>query len=268
VFVDGATGVIEMPLYTHGDIWKWLAAAPRTVHEKLRVLRAALCGLEHVHRMGVVHADVKPENVFVDGDGVAKLGDFDVSKEDATRVTMAGTVVGFSPSYAAPEILSGGGASKAGDMYAFGLTLFDIVRGETPIAGATSQHRAARAPRADRRRRVVARVSLVDSSTRCRQSHQCVGALKSPLFAPPAPGRDPAEHQRECTVCASSALARRRRRVRSAAFRLQRRPDDVGTDVLFMAAGRHREARRFAMRRGWVCVGALEQRLFGALVVG
>jgi serine/threonine protein kinase len=67
-----------------------------TIHDKLRVLRGALCGLEHVHRMGVVHADVKPENVFVDADGVAKLGDFDVSKDDATRVTMAATIVGFS----------------------------------------------------------------------------------------------------------------------------------------------------------------------------
>jgi serine/threonine protein kinase len=46
---------------------------------KIGVLRQTLCGLEHVHRMGVVHGDVKPDNVFVDGAGVAKLGDFDVS---------------------------------------------------------------------------------------------------------------------------------------------------------------------------------------------
>jgi ankyrin repeat protein len=69
VFVDAknSVGVIEMPLYRHGDLWQWLAATDNcTVHDKLRVLRGALCGLEHVHRMGVVHADVKPENVFVD----------------------------------------------------------------------------------------------------------------------------------------------------------------------------------------------------------
>jgi serine/threonine protein kinase len=201
VFVDGQIGVIEMPFYTHGDIWKWLASAPRTVHEKLRVLRAALCGLQHVHRMGVVHADVKPENVFVGGDGVARLGDFDVSKEDATLVTTAGTVVGFSPSYAAPEILSGGGASKAGDMYAFGLTLFDIVRGDKSIAvrPVNIELLARHEPLEDGASlRSLAR-RLLDKVSCNRTSASA--ALKSTLFAPPAPGRDPAEHQRECTVC-------------------------------------------------------------------
>jgi hypothetical protein len=180
------------------------AGPARSVHEKLRVLRATLCGLEHVHRMGVVHADVKPENVFVDADGVAKLGDFDVSKDDATRITMAATVVGFSLAYAAPEIKNGGAASKPGDMYAFGLTLFDIVHGakpikerpvdvellahHEPIEGGTSLR--------DITRRLVDQVA----ANRITASD----ALKSPLFAPPAPGRDPERDQRECSVCFES----------------------------------------------------------------
>jgi serine/threonine protein kinase len=77
-------------------------------------------------------------------DGVAKLGDFDVSKDDATRVTMAATMVGFSLDYAAPEVLRGVSASKAGDMYAFGLTMFDIVIGKKAISRATCQCRVAR----------------------------------------------------------------------------------------------------------------------------
>jgi serine/threonine protein kinase len=204
VFVDGATGVIEMPLYAYGDLWEWLAAAPRTVHDKLRVLRAALCGLEHVHRMGVVHADVKPENVFVDGDGVAKLGDFDVSKGDETRVTMAWTVVGFSPPYAAPEINNGAGASKASDMYAFGLTLFDIVRGETPIAV-----RPIDVERLARHEPIEDGTSLRDLARQLIAEApgnriNATDALASPLFAPPEPGRDPAQHQRLCSVCFES----------------------------------------------------------------
>jgi ankyrin repeat protein len=132
VFVDvgAAKGVLQMPLYAHRDLWHWLEAAPRTVHDKLALLRQALSGLEHVHRMGVVHADVKPENVFVSGDGSAKLGDFDVSHDDTTRLTMVTTLVGFTLHYAAPELLRGAPASKASDVFAFGATLHDVVRGD------------------------------------------------------------------------------------------------------------------------------------------
>jgi hypothetical protein len=95
VFVDAkaSVGVLEMPLYAHCDVWHWLEADKRSIFETLALLRQVLCGLEHVHRMGVVHADVKPENVFVTGDGTGKLGDFDVSHDDVQRTT---TLVGRS----------------------------------------------------------------------------------------------------------------------------------------------------------------------------
>jgi serine/threonine protein kinase len=72
---------------------------------------------------------VKPENVFVDGDGSARLADFDVSKDDATRVTMAvGTLVGRTMRYVSPELRNNASApvTTASDIYAFGLTTFDV----------------------------------------------------------------------------------------------------------------------------------------------
>lgn len=149
-------------------------------------------------------ADVKPENVFVDADGVAKLGDFDVSKDDATRVTMAATFVGFSLAYAAPEIKNGGAASKPGDMYAFGLTLVDIVLGEQPIKErpvdvellACHEPLEGGASLRDIVRRLVDQVA----ANRITASD----ALKSPLFAPPAPGRDPDRDRRKCSACLES----------------------------------------------------------------
>jgi ankyrin repeat protein/serine/threonine protein kinase len=207
VFVDAknSVGVIEMPLYTHGDLWQWLAATDNcTVHDKLRVLRGALCGLEHVHRMGVVHADVKPENVFVDVDGVAKLGDFDVSKDDATRVTMAATIVSFSVAYAAPEVLRGVSASKAGDVYSFGLTMFDIVIGKKAISERpiNIELLASHEPIEDGTAlRDLARLML-DTAPERRISAS--DALKSALFAPPPPGRDAAHDRRECSVCCNT----------------------------------------------------------------
>jgi ankyrin repeat protein/serine/threonine protein kinase len=207
VFVDAkkSVGVIEMPLYTHGDLWQWLVATDNcTVHDKLRVLRGALCGLEHVHRMGVVHADVKPENVFVDADGVAKLGDFDVSKDDATRVTMVATIVGFSFAYAAPEVLRGVSASKAGDVYSFGLTMLDVMIGKKAISErpVNIDLLAAHEPIEDGTAlRDLARLML-DTAPERRISAS--NALKSALFAPPAPGRDAARDRRECSVCCNT----------------------------------------------------------------
>ena len=67
VFVDGKKkqGWLEMPLYTGGDLWQWCEAEPRSSADKLSVLRHALVGLEHVHRCGIVHADVKPGELLV-----------------------------------------------------------------------------------------------------------------------------------------------------------------------------------------------------------
>jgi serine/threonine protein kinase len=122
-------GVIEMPLYTYGSLWTWLAAAPRGVVDRVGVLRHALSGLAHVHRMGVVHGDVKPDNVFVDDAGVAKLGDFDVSRQVDASGTQTMTRVGLTHAYCAPELLVSSMPRKESDMFAFGSTVFDIVRG-------------------------------------------------------------------------------------------------------------------------------------------
>jgi hypothetical protein len=124
-FVCGDVGVLDMPLYAYSGLLQWSQAVKVDVGRKLVVLRQTLCGLEHVHRSGVVHGDIKPDNVFVTADGVAKLGDFDVSKD----LTAAGTttMVGVSALYAAPEFF---GAlptpSFASDIYAFALTAFDV----------------------------------------------------------------------------------------------------------------------------------------------
>jgi hypothetical protein len=186
-----------MPLYAHGDLWHWLAAAPRSLVAKIAVLRATTCGLEHVHRMGVVHGDVKPENVFVTADGVAKLGDFDVSHDSETRVTMAATMVGFTLSYAAPELRSDppAPASKASDVFAFGLTLHDVVLGRRPVVRPAQALALSETPQALR--------DLVGAMLRddARQRPTASDVLRNDSLAPPAAGRNPATDRRECQLC-------------------------------------------------------------------
>jgi serine/threonine protein kinase len=121
-------GYLQMPLYAGGDLWQWRASMERDDEERRTVLRQALLGLAHVHRMGVVHCDIKPENIFVDADGSAKLGDFDVSKDDESRTTQHPTSVGHTVLYLAPELVRDprAKATTACDMFAFGLTLYDV----------------------------------------------------------------------------------------------------------------------------------------------
>ena len=78
-----------------------------------------------MHANGVVHSDVKPDNVLIDASGRPRLGDFDVSKDATVRRThvFASTRAAGTFGYLAPEVISGGGATEASDVYSLGRTI-------------------------------------------------------------------------------------------------------------------------------------------------
>jgi hypothetical protein len=109
---------------------QWLECGePRPISAQVRsVLRDALLGLSFCHGVGIVHADVKPANIFIGDSGTAVLGDFDVSHDDGVRLTTT-VVSGATVAFMAPELLvPGTRATKASDMFAFGKTV-EHVRG-------------------------------------------------------------------------------------------------------------------------------------------
>lgn len=96
--------------------------------------------LDALHAAGIVHGDVKPANILVTGDSV-KLTDFGIARtgSDTTALTREG-VVFATPEYAAPEILATGDRTAAGDVYALGAVLHELVTGSrwSPVTAATA----------------------------------------------------------------------------------------------------------------------------------
>ena len=108
-----------------------------------------LDALAAAHRQGIVHRDVKPENVLFTADGEPRLVDFGVARtsEHTPGLTATATVVG-TPSFMAPEQARGEPASPASDVFSLGATLLYALTGEGPYGPVTADprvlmHRAA-----------------------------------------------------------------------------------------------------------------------------
>ena len=89
--------------------------------------------LMHAHNHGVIHRDIKPQNVMMQYDGGIKLLDFGIATiNDAPNITQKDMVVG-SVHYMAPEVLKGKGATPRSDVYALGITFFELLTGKLPF---------------------------------------------------------------------------------------------------------------------------------------
>ena len=91
-------------------------------------------GLSAAHTQGVIHRDIKPGNLFLTREGIAKIMDFGIARERAVPgVTQAGMIVG-TPEYLSPEQISGADAGDASDLYALGVVAYEMFTGRKPFA--------------------------------------------------------------------------------------------------------------------------------------
>ncbi len=117
-------------------------ARERTIHwlEAIEIARYVLTGLRHAHDRGVVHRDIKPDNIFLarkDGDQIIKILDFGIAKlyagsTEDPAMTRAGLTVG-TPAYLSPEQAVGGSITPASDLYSMSIVLYEMLTGRAPF---------------------------------------------------------------------------------------------------------------------------------------
>jgi serine/threonine protein kinase len=132
----GGLTYLVMPFYARGSLAQRLRALRRLSVDETAALAADLGrGLDSLHAAGILHRDVKPSNVLLADDGGAALADFGLARAvDSTRLTHDGQLLG-TPHYLAPELIEGGEATPASDLYALACLLYECVVGQPPFAG-------------------------------------------------------------------------------------------------------------------------------------
>ena len=143
---DGNTHYIVMEYVDGEDLKKLIrASAPFSIDRALSIAIKICAGVGYAHRAGLVHADVKPQNVLVTENDHVKVTDFGIAQAlTATkpRDQERQRVVWGSPHYFSPEQAQGEAPTPASDVYAIGIVLFEMLTGRLPFVGTDQQELA------------------------------------------------------------------------------------------------------------------------------
>lgn len=108
---------------------------PLDVEEAIRIMKQLTDAIAHAHANGLIHRDIKPQNVLVDDDGHVKVTDFGIAIAlSATSLTQTNSILG-SVHYLSPEQARGGMATKKSDIYSLGIVLYELLTGQLPFSG-------------------------------------------------------------------------------------------------------------------------------------
>ena len=125
--------------YVEGRTLKELLVArgPSPLGIAIDYTRQILSALRFAHRNGIVHRDIKPHNVIVDGEGRVKVMDFGIARAGAaSQMTEAGSIIGTAQ-YLSPEQARGAPVDQTSDLYSTGIVLYELLTGSVPFNGET-----------------------------------------------------------------------------------------------------------------------------------
>lgn len=132
----GGLPYLVMELVEGGTLRELLRErGPMPPHAATAVLRPVLGGLAVAHRAGLVHRDVKPENVLISDDGEVKLADFGLVRAVAQAGITSTSVILGTAAYLSPEQVSSGNADPRSDVYSVGILAYELLTGVTPFTG-------------------------------------------------------------------------------------------------------------------------------------
>jgi len=120
--------------YVEGASLKDLINRGLSVAESIEIVRQILSGARFAHERGVIHRDLKPQNVLIDAEGRARVTDFGIARAGASEMTQTGSVLGTAQ-YLSPEQAQGLETTATSDIYSIGIVLYECLTGRVPFDG-------------------------------------------------------------------------------------------------------------------------------------
>jgi serine/threonine-protein kinase len=122
--------------YCEGDSLKQVIVrdAPLDPAQAIAITKQILVAARFAHRRNVIHRDLKPHNVIIDGEGNVKVMDFGIARAGASDITEVGAIMGTAQ-YLSPEQAQGRPVTEASDLYSVGVVLYELLTGRAPFKG-------------------------------------------------------------------------------------------------------------------------------------
>ncbi|MDZ5711607.1 Stk1 family PASTA domain-containing Ser/Thr kinase [Jeotgalibacillus haloalkalitolerans] len=111
--------------------------SPLALEDAIDIMLQLTSAIAHAHHNGIIHRDIKPQNILIDQEGNIKITDFGIAMAlSATAITQTNSVMG-TVHYLSPEQARGGTASKKSDIYSLGIVMYELITGTLPYEGET-----------------------------------------------------------------------------------------------------------------------------------
>lgn len=143
--IDGGNDPLGCPYLvmehvSQGTLTEYASTRRLTVRQRVELFRCICDAVAHAHRLGVLHRDIKPNNILVNSRGVPKLVDFGIAKltnkavaDGNLNLTRTG-LLPFTPNYASPEQILGEPVGMESDVYSLGVVLYELLTGQRPYS--------------------------------------------------------------------------------------------------------------------------------------